>query len=134
MSFELVVDGDYSNVGSCDVIFCSFLGVHLNRWPDLRRSHSKGRDEEIDRLRDQEAEQFAVGSTDLLEDIPDSLRSIDSLLLLSSLLSTCHLLLNNNPMIPQANPGGNTASTSLIPHILLLILLLLEGTLIDRRK
>lgn len=37
-------------------------------------------------------------------------------------------------MIPQANPGGNSASTPLIPYIILLILLLLEGTLIDRRK
>ena len=134
MRFELIVDGDDSDVGGCDVILRSFFRVHLDRWPDLRRSHCEGRDEKIDRFGDQEAEQFAISSTEFLEDVPHSLSGVRSLLLLSSLFATDHLLLNDDPMVPQADPRGNTASTSLIPHIFLLVLLLLEGTLVYRRK
>lgn len=47
MSFELIVDGNNSDVCCSDIILCSFFRVHLDGWSDLRRRYCKGGDEEV---------------------------------------------------------------------------------------
>jgi hypothetical protein len=72
--------------------------------------------------------------TDLIEDVSHSLRSVDYLFLLDSLVPPNNSLLYDDAVIPEADARGNSTAASLITDILFLVLLLLKGALIDRTQ
>ena len=128
MPLQLIVDGNDSHVGRCDVILCSFLRVHFNGRSNLWRSHCHCCNEEINRSSSMKTEQSVILSSNFCENIAHPTCCVNYL------FSSCSVLipfLNNDTMIAKRYASWYAVSA---PLAMWIILILLKRTFVDASK